>query len=62
MDNKNFELDDMELAGVVGGVGKDMGTTSIVKRICEKCNVEREFRVASGGRGYCMVCNHQQLI
>lgn len=64
MDKKEFELDDMQLDDVVGGMGSESvpAGRNTVKRVCEVCGVEREFRIGSGGRGYCMHCNHMQLV
>lgn len=65
MDNKKFELNDSDLDIVVGGLGTEnnsLGSRSTVRRVCEACKTEREFRVGSGGRGYCTTCNHPQVI
>ena len=60
-DNKReaFEINDDELDSVVGGTEEMM---RIVKSDCAKCKAKTDFRVASGGRGYCLKCNTMKLL
>ncbi len=60
---------DDKLGSVTGGAGNNENSTKNTGNsgdtrpaYCPKCETEREFRLGSGGRAYCKVCNEEIMM
>lgn len=60
--SKMQELNDDELEGVAGGKSMVKPAKISTKFYCPKCEKDKSFRVASGGRAYCNDCNTQIMV
>lgn len=63
-DNKNLdmefeELDLDQMSEVTGGHGNNQATAV---KYCPSCGTNRTFRLSSGARAFCTVCNEQIVL
>ena len=57
----NSRINDEELNNVSGGAGQAESSADTVMHVCPNCSKDKKvpFKLASGGRAICTVCDHQ---